>query len=181
MTTTAVRTPSAGQTLTPVQTVDLGGKYLTFKLKGEVYGVYILKVREIIGCMDITVVPGMPEYVKGVINLRGKVIPVVGLRARFDLPEVEATEETCIIVIDVGEPVGIVVDAVQEVLDIENGDIEPPPSLGCDVDNSFILGMAKTKDSVRILLDIQKILTAAEWERLAEAKEEEEAKAEAEA
>ncbi len=93
-------------------------KYLTFKLSHEEYGVEILKVRELIGIMDITAVPRMPVYMKGVINLRGKVIPVVDLRLKFGLDEIEHTEQTCIIVVDVGKEIGIIVDAVSEVLDI---------------------------------------------------------------
>ncbi len=141
----------------------LGGKYLTFKLGEEEYGVQILKVREIIGLMDITKVPQMPGYVKGVINLRGKVIPVIDLRSKFNLPEVEYTDQTCIIVIDVGGMVGTIVDNVQEVADISGEQIEPPPPLGSDVDSAFILGLAKSKDNVKILLDIDKVLEVHQW------------------
>ncbi len=141
----------------------LGGKYLTFKLGEEEYGVQILKVREIIGLMDITKVPQMPGYVKGVINLRGKVIPVIDLRAKFNLPEVAYTDQTCIIVIDVGGMVGTIVDAVQEVSDIAHDAIEPPPPLGSDVDSAFILGLAKSKENVKILLDIDRVLEVNQW------------------
>lgn len=137
-------------------------KYLTFKLAQEQYGVEILKVREIIGVMDITAVPRMPEYMKGVINLRGKVIPVVDLRLKFGLEEMEHTEQTCIIVVDVGREIGIIVDTVSEVLDIETGNIEPPPSMGGAVDTAFILGMGKVGDNVNILLDINEVLTTDE-------------------
>jgi purine-binding chemotaxis protein CheW len=136
----------------------LGGKYLTFKLGDEEYGVQILKVREIIGLMDITKVPQMPGYVKGVINLRGKVIPVIDLRSKFCLPEVDYTDQTCIIVIDVGGMVGTIVDSVQEVADISGDQIEPPPPLSADVNSDIILGLAKSKENVKILLDIDKVL-----------------------
>ncbi len=135
-----------------------GGKYLTFSLADEEYGVEILKVREIIGVMDITSVPQMPTHVKGVINLRGKVIPVVDLRLKFGMPPAEYTDATCIIVVDVGALMGIIVDTVQEVLDIDGQHIDPPPPLGGAVDTTYVMGMGKVKDSVKILLDIDKVL-----------------------
>ncbi len=139
------------------------GKYLTFFLAGEEYGLEILKVREIIGLMDITDVPGTPAFVKGVINLRGKVIPVLDLRSKFGMETAEQTEETCIIVVDVGTvEMGIVVDKVSEVLDIAAEDIEDAPSFGVDVNTDFILGMGKAEGSVKILLDIDKVLTSSE-------------------
>ena len=141
-------------------TTDLGGKYLTFILDGEEYGLEILKVREIIGIMDITKVPQTPDFVQGVINLRGKVIPVIDLRSKFGLKRAEYNDQTCIIVVDVGMLMGIIVDTVQEVHDIPTANIEPPPSLGASVDTSFILGMGKVKEDVKILLDIDKVLTA---------------------
>ncbi len=142
-------------------------KYLTFKLASEEYGVEILKVREIIGVMDITAVPRMPVYMKGVINLRGKVIPVVDLRLKFGLDELAHTEQTCIIVVDVGKEIGIIVDTVSEVLDIQSEYVEPPPSMGGSVDTSFILGMGKVADAVKILLDINKVLTTEELQVVA--------------
>ena len=145
---------------------DLGGKYLTFMLDGDEYGLDILKVREIIGIMDITKVPQTSDFVKGVINLRGKVIPVVDLRCKFGLPEMDYNDQTCIIVVDVGMLMGIIVDTVQEVRDIPGGDIEPPPTLGTSVDTSFILGMGKVNDDVKILLDIDKVLTSGELVQL---------------
>jgi purine-binding chemotaxis protein CheW len=135
-----------------------GGKYLTFTLAGEECGLEILKVREIIGIMDITAVPQMPPHVRGVINLRGKVVPVVDLRLKFGMPSVEYTHATCIIVVDVGTLVGIIVDTVEEVLDIEGDQVDPPPPLGASVDTTFILGMGKLKGGVKILLDIDRIL-----------------------
>ena len=137
----------------------LGGKYLTFLLGEEEYGLEILKVREIMGIMDITKVPQTPTFVRGVINLRGKVIPVIDLRLKFGLVQTEYNEQTCIIVVDVDMLMGIIVDTVQEVHDITAGDIEPPPELGATVDTDFILGMGKVKDDVKILLDIHKVLT----------------------
>jgi len=142
--------------------VDLGGKYLTFMLDEEEYGLEILKVREIIGLMDITHVPQTPDFVQGVINLRGKVIPVIDLRTKFGLERAEYNDQTCIIVVDVGMLMGIIVDTVQEVHDITAEDIEPPPQLGAAVDTNFILGMGKVKDDVKILLDIDRVLTSDE-------------------
>ena len=144
-------------------TEGVEGKYLTFILCDEEYGLEILKVREIICVMDITEVPQTPNFIKGVINLRGKVIPVVDLRLKFGMPETEYTKETCIIVVDVnGLLMGIVVDTVSEVLDIADADIEPPPSFGSEVKTSFILGMGKVGGKVKILLSIDEILSAEE-------------------
>lgn len=139
------------------------GKYLTFALGKEEYGLEILKVREIIGFMDITAVPRTPPYVRGVINLRGQVIAVVDLRAKFDMEPTQKTEQTCIIVVEIRQDgrrlnTGIVVDRVSEVLDIAGEKIEDPPRLGASVDTDFILGMGKIGDSVKILLDIDKVL-----------------------
>lgn len=139
------------------------GKYLTFALAHEEYGLEILKVREIIGYIDVTAVPQTPGYVKGVINLRGQVIPVVDLRAKFGMETAKVTEETCIIVVEIAEGsrkfnTGIVVDRVQEVLDIAGGDIEESPQFDASVDTTFILGMAKVGESVKILLEIDKVL-----------------------
>lgn len=151
---------SKGRTIT-VRQKD--GKYLTFALAHEEYGLEILKVREIIGYIDVTAVPQTPGYVKGVINLRGQVIPVVDLRAKFGMPTAEVTDETCVIVVEIAEGgrkfnTGIVVDRVQEVLDIDGGDIEEAPVFDASVDTAFILGMAKVGESVKILLDIDKVL-----------------------
>jgi purine-binding chemotaxis protein CheW len=143
--------------------VDKEGKYLTFALAHEEYGLEILKVREIIGYMDITAVPQTPHHVKGVINLRGQVIPVVDLRSKFGMDTAEVTEETCIIVVEITQgdrnfQTGIVVDHVQEVLDILGKDIENAPEFGSNVDTDFILGMGKIGETVKILLDIDKVL-----------------------
>ncbi len=139
------------------------GKYLTFALAHEEYGLEILKVREIIGYMDITAVPQTPHHVKGVINLRGQVIPVIDLRAKFGMETAEVTEETCIIVVETSQgshkfSTGIVVDHVQEVLDIAGENIEEAPQFGSSVNTDFILGMGKIGDTVKILLDIDKVL-----------------------
>jgi purine-binding chemotaxis protein CheW len=150
------------ETIQGTRAAAQGGKYLTFNLAAEEYGLEILKVREIIGIMDITCIPQMPSYIKGVINLRGKVIPVMDLRVKFGLEPAEYTEQTCVVVVDVGSLVGVIVDTVQEVLDIDASQIDPPPPLGASVDTSFILGMGKVKDDVKILLDIDKVLSSEE-------------------
>ena len=157
-------TESVTCTKTPVRSApDREGKYLTFALAQEEYGLEILKVREIIGYIDVTAVPQTPHYVKGVINLRGQVIPVVDLRAKFGMETAEVTDETCIIVVEINQAgrkfsTGIVVDRVQEVLDIAGRDIEDAPSFDSHVDTDFILGMGKVGDAVKILLDIDKVL-----------------------
>lgn len=146
---------------------DREGKYLTFALANEEFGLEILKVREIIGIMEITAVPQTPEYVRGVINLRGQVIPVVDLRAKFGMEATETTDQTCIIVVEISQDdrkfnTGIVVDHVQEVLDIVGDQIEDAPQFGSNVATDFILGMGKIGDSVKILLDIDKVLACEE-------------------
>jgi len=150
---------------------DREGKYLTFTLAGEEYGISILKVKEIIGMMPITTVPQTPPYVKGVINLRGKVIPVVDLRSKFGMNSIEYTERTCIIVVEIAGsattiPMGIVVDSVSEVLHIKSGDIEETPSFGNQLDTDYILGMAKVGGGVKILLDIDRVMNADEMASL---------------
>jgi purine-binding chemotaxis protein CheW len=139
------------------------GKYLSFALAQEEYGLEILKVREIIGYIDVTAVPQTPHYVKGVINLRGQVIPVVDLRAKFGMETTDVTEETCIIVVEIRSAgrkasTGIIVDRVQEVLDIAGKDIEDAPQFDTSVDTNFILGMGKVGGTVKILLDIDMVL-----------------------
>lgn len=154
-------TAAAAQTIPQEEGLeDREGKYLTFVLGEEEYGLGILNVREILGMMPVTAVPQTPEFVKGVINLRGKVIPVVDLRLKFSLPEIEYGQETCVIVVEVGGvQMGIIVDAVQEVLDIAANQIEDPPRFGSQVDTEFILGMGKVGDKVKILLDIERVLS----------------------
>ncbi len=141
---------------------ELGSKYLTFLLAEEAYGVEILKVRELIGIMDITRVPQTPDFVRGVINLRGKVIPVIDLRSKFKMASKPYNDQTCIIVVDTGSAMGIIVDTVQEVHDIPATEIEEPPKLGASVDTSFILGMGKVDGIVKILLDIDTVVASEE-------------------
>ncbi len=153
--------------------VDKEGKYLTFTLADEEYGIGILKIKEIIGMMPFTAVPQTPHYVKGVINLRGKVIPVMDLRLRFGMEAIDYTDRTCIIVVEIsGEAsnvmIGIVVDTVSEVLNIKSDDIEDTPSFGTTLDTDYILGMAKTEGGVKILLDIDKVLRTDEIAMLTE-------------
>lgn len=144
----------------------LAGKYLTFVLGQESYGIAVLTIREIIRMTDITAVPRMPDYVKGVINLRGKVIPIVDLRLKFRLARVEMTERTCIIVVQVntaaGQRVlmGLIVDAVEEVLNVAAADIEQAPDFGTKLETDYILGMAKIKERVKTLLDIDRVISA---------------------
>ena len=150
-----------------------GGKYLTFALGKEEYGIEILKVREIIGYMDVTALPRTPSYVKGVINLRGQVISVVDLRTKFQMEQAARTEQTCIVVVDILREgrrlnTGIVVDRVSEVLSIAAESIEEPPAFGESVDGSLILGMAKVGQNVKILLDIDRVLTTDEVIELTE-------------
>ncbi len=138
---------------------SLAGKYLTFALGREEYGLPVLKVREIIKMMDITAVPQVPAAIKGVINLRGKVIPVVDLRLKFGLPAQESSDRSSIIVVEVlvgGDRVmtGVIVDAVSDVLNISTEEIQEPPQFGTRVSTSFMKGMAKVKGTVKILLDL---------------------------
>jgi purine-binding chemotaxis protein CheW len=139
-----------------------GGKFLTFRLGDEEYGIEIIKVREIIGLVNITRVPKTPYHVRGIMKLRGQVISVVDLRMKFDMEATEDTDETCIIVADIkasngSVSIGMVVDSVSEVLDIKASDIEPAPSMSGDFDSSFILGMGMVKNNVRILLNIDQV------------------------
>ena len=145
-------------------TVDKG-KYLTFNLGKEEYGIEILKVREIIGLMESTTVPQTPDYMKGVINLRGKVIPVIDLRLKFSMPEVEYTQETCIIVVDVDSvQAGIIVDSVSEVMDIKRDEIEETPNIGQGIDTNFINRLSEKNGKIIILLNIEKVLSFEELE-----------------
>ncbi len=143
--------------------IHQSGKFLTFFFDDEEYAIEILKVQEIIGIMPITTVPRTPEYILGVINLRGKVIPVIDLRTKFGMASVEWTDETCIIVMQIDETLmGIVVDKVSEVLDIASGDIEDTPSFGSEVNTDYIMGIGKAEGKVRLLLDIDKVLSVKE-------------------
>jgi len=152
------------------ETVDAGtghvrasaGKYLTFALGNEEYGLPVLKVREIIKVMDITQVPQVPDHVRGVINLRGKVIPVIDLRRKFGFETRENTDHTCIIVVEVMTlgMIGIIVDSVSEVLNIAGVDIDHAPDFGGRVNTDYILGLAKIKGTVKILLDLDRVMDA---------------------
>jgi purine-binding chemotaxis protein CheW len=164
VTSTAISNP---ETNASVIAEYRAGKYLTFRLGKEDFAIQVLKVREIVGIQDITSVPQMPSYVKGVINLRGKVIPVVDLRLKFGLPEREYTQRTCIIVVQVqsgGVPVqtGVIVDEVSEVLNIVAGEIEDTPDFGENVQTPYLLGVAKVKGNVKMLLEIDQVLASAE-------------------
>ncbi len=143
------------------------GKYLTFSLAEEEYGIEIRKIKEIIGMMPITSVPQTPEFVKGVINLRGKVIPIIDLRIRFGLEKRDYDDRTCIIVVEVEGytgmvMIGIIVDSVSEVLNIKGDDIEETPTFGTKLNTDYILGMAKMEGEVKILLEIDNVLSSEE-------------------
>jgi purine-binding chemotaxis protein CheW len=147
------------------------GKYLTFSLADENYGIAIFKVKEIIGMMPITRVPHTPGFVKGVINLRGKVIPVTDLRLRFGMPEIDYSERTCIIVVEIAGTagtvqLGIIVDSVLEVLNIKEDEIENTPSFGTVLSTECILGMAKSNGGVKILLDIDRVMRLGDVARI---------------
>lgn len=144
----------------------MAGKYLTFSLENEEYGVGILKVKEIIGVMPVTPIPKTPAHVKGVINLRGKVIPIIDMRLKFEMHEAEVNERTCVVVVEIlnneeQSLIGVVVDSVSEVINIADEEIEDAPDFGAGVeaDSQYIVGMAKTGDGVKILLDIDQVIT----------------------
>jgi purine-binding chemotaxis protein CheW len=148
------------------------GKYLTFFTGGEEYGLPVLKVREIIKMMTVTSVPQAPACVRGIINLRGKVIPVTDLRLKFGLQAQEATDQTCIIVVEVERVsgkamMGLLVDGVSEVLNVQSQDIEPPPSLGDGIQTDYMRGVAKVKGTVKLLLDIDRVMVGSEFEAIA--------------
>jgi purine-binding chemotaxis protein CheW len=150
-------------TLTETPANDLTGKYLTVVLGEEAYGLNVLKIREIIRLQKITSVPQLPDYVKGVINLRGRVIPIVDLRVKFDLPA-DYAERTCIVVVQVTLPdeqsvhMGLIVDSVEEVVNLNAEEIEDTPGFGAQIDTSYLLGMAKVKGEVKTLIDIDRIV-----------------------
>ena len=163
---TTVKTGEQSQGVNQVRSLK-GGKFLTFLMAKEKYGLEILKVREIIGIMDVTPVPTTPAFVRGVINLRGKVIPVVDLRLKFGMQAKEDTQRTCIIVVHLARAaqemiMGIIVDEVSEVLDIDQDQIEPHPSFGADIRTDFILGMGKVNERVVTMLDIDRVLSERE-------------------
>jgi len=139
------------------------GKHLTFSLGKETYGIPIQHVQQIIGMMDITEIPRMPKFIKGVTNLRGKIIPILDLRLKFGLPPIDYTDRTCIIIVEmqvngIKKWMGVVVDAVSEVLNIQSSEIEPPPQYGTQTENDFLTGMGKVKGKVILLLEMQKVL-----------------------
>jgi purine-binding chemotaxis protein CheW len=147
------------------------GKYLTFQLSNEEFGIRVLKVREIMGIQEITAVPQTPSHIKGVINLRGKVVPVIDLRLKFGLAAADYTQRTCIIVTQVqGESgavlMGIVVDGVSEVLNLTGAEIEDTPDFGEEISGGYLLGMAKVKGKVKILLDIDRVLSTQDMHNL---------------
>lgn len=164
----AVRNTMSMATLEPASTTSKGvaGKYLTFQLGGESYGIGVLRIREIIRLQPATPVPQMPPFVKGVINLRGKIIPIIDLRLKFGLSEIQDTDRTCIVVVQVTLPsragvyMGLIVDGVEEVLNIATGDTEAPPDFGSRLQTEYILGMAKVKGAVKTLLDIDRVVAA---------------------
>jgi purine-binding chemotaxis protein CheW len=151
---------------TKAESRNLAGKYLTFTLHQESYGIEVLKVREIIRHAVITRVPQMPKHVRGVINLRGKIIPVIDLRMRFDFPLAASDEQSCIVVAQVklpdgkSTPMGLVVDGVEEVINIAAGDIDPAPDFGGQICTDYIIGIAKVKNQIKTLLDIDGIVGA---------------------
>jgi len=149
----------------------LDGKYLTFSLGNEDYGIPILKVREIIGMMEITHVPKTPNFIQGVVNLRGKIIPIMDLRKKFSMKTVDYTERTCIIVVEIlfgssKKQMGVVVDTVSEVVNISRNEIETTLDYGAKVEGDFLLGMGKIKDRVVMLLNIDKIISSEEMSAL---------------
>lgn len=142
---------------------ERGGKFLTFSLADQEYGIAILKVQEIIGMMPITRVPRTPDFIRGIINLRGKVVPIVDLRLKFGMEAKAQTEETCMIVVRTGGiEMGVIVDRVSEVLDVPEDEIENAPSFGVAVDTNFILGIGKTAGRINLLLDIDRVLSSDE-------------------
>ena len=165
------------QTLTPPAATEksLAGKYLTFTLGRESYGIPVLQVREIMRHTTVTAVPQLPDYIKGVLNLRGKVIPIVDLRLKFQLASAEVAERTCIVVVQVtlhaGTRVsmGLIVDAVESVANVLAKDIEPTPDFGAQISTAYILGMAKLENRVVALLDIDQVIASSEIEQLNQA------------
>ncbi|MFA6543476.1 MAG: chemotaxis protein CheW [Limisphaerales bacterium] len=165
MASTSTTTPAAA-------TAAVAGKYLTFLLGDESYGVSVLKVREIIRHTAVTAMPQMPDYVKGVLNLRGKVIPIVDLRLKFQLEHADVADRTCIVVVQVAlstsnaATMGLIVDAVQSVANVTGKDIEPTPDFGGQISADYLLAMAKLEHRVVALLDIDKVVGAETIERV---------------
>lgn len=158
---------AAGPVRSTAHAAERAGKYLIFRLGAEEFGAAVLKVREIIGMQDITAVPQTPEHVKGVINLRGKVIPVIDLRLKFGMASEPYTERTCIIVVrsrmQAAELlIGVIVDSVSEVLNLPAQDIEDTPDFGGNTQSDYLIGMAKVKGEVKILLEMDRVLSSHE-------------------
>lgn len=165
--TNETRLPAAG-----AAAAGEGGQYLTFLLGGEMYAIDILNIKEIIEYGQVTEVPMMPAFIRGVINLRGRVVPVVNLLARFGKPSSEITKRSCIVIIEAGaeeerQDIGIVVDSVSEVLDIPAGEIEPAPSFGAKIRSDFISGMGKVNGKFVVMLSVNKVLSVEEMAMLA--------------
>jgi purine-binding chemotaxis protein CheW len=160
-------------TATPSQASGIaadGDQFLTFTLQGEEYGIEILRVQEIKGLSRIRPIPNAPDYVKGVINLRGAVVPIVDLRSRFGMPEAEYNQFTVIIVVSIGaKVVGLVVDAVSDVLNIGKDQLEETPGMGGEVDTSFFNGMGKVGEKLVLLLNIERLLASAGLEAVSSA------------
>lgn len=143
------------------------GKYLTFEIDKEIYGIEIKFVTEIVGIQPVTTIPEVPDYIKGIINLRGKIIPVIDMRLKFKKSPMEYTDRTCIIVIDIKNvSIGLIVDAVAEVLNIGEENIVPPPSYKSGFHNRFIKGIGKVGNDVKLLLDCEKIISEKEMESI---------------
>lgn len=146
---------------------ELAGKYLTFQLKSEMYGCPISPINDIIEMKDITGVPQTRDYVEGVINLRGTVIPVINLRQKFGIEKGEYTRQTCIVVVELDDlQTGLIVDQVEEVLEVSDDQVDPAPSMGQEINREFISGMGKLNDDVIVLLNLNKVLTEEEAEEL---------------
>lgn len=159
--------------MTQTDTKSRATKYLTFRLSGEEYGMEILKVREIIRMTEITRVPGTPEFIKGLINLRGRVIPVITLRTRLGMPPIEPTERTCIVIAQISHEgkiitMGLIIDEICEVADLLTAEIEPPPEFGSTVHVDYLLGIGKSGERVIILLNAEKVLSRDELRVLQE-------------
>ena len=157
------QTRGAGQQPLPVANQGRGGKYVTFFLGAEEYGLPILAVREIIGMVEITPIPQTPTFVRGVVNLRGNVIPIIDLRRKFSMECTEESRENCIIVVRAhGADTGVVVDRMSEVSHVEGSEIQEPPPVGAEVNTDFILGIDKSGGKVRLLLDIERVISSQE-------------------
>lgn len=152
----------------PSESVTNGSQYLTFNLGEELYGVDILRVQEIKGYTAVTKIPNTPSYIRGVLNLRGTIVPIVELRTKFGMPTIEHTMFTVIVVVVVKEKVmGLVVDAVSDVLDIDKKDVQAPPNFGAKVNVSFMNGIGKSGDKLVTLLDIDRMLAGEDFQGVA--------------